>query len=85
MKIRTEEDITGPIAKSMRVKLGLTQPEFWGAVRVKQPVASRYEAGLRLPDPVRLLLFVRYVAGIELKCNSKAGANRLCRLATGEL
>ena len=80
MKIRTDSDISGPIAKGMRLKLGLSQPDFWGAVRVKQSIASKYESGLRLPDPIKLLLFIRYVAGVNLDPGTPAGAASLRRL-----
>ena len=81
MKIKTDRDITGPVAKELRTKLGLSQPAFWGPVGVKQSVASKYESGLRLPDSVRSMLFIRYVAGIEHSPSTQEGAQALRKLA----
>jgi transcriptional regulator with XRE-family HTH domain len=41
--------------RRLREKLGLSQKEFWGRVQISQSGGSRYEAGRRLPPPVREL------------------------------
>jgi len=82
MKIVTDQDITGLVARNLRNELGMAQAAFWGAVGVKQPIASRYEAGLRIPDPIKSLLFIRYVAGIEYSPSTVPGAEGLRKLAS---
>ena len=44
----------------LRLKLGLTQVEFWERVGVTQSGGSRYENGRRIPTPVRMLLKIVY-------------------------
>lgn len=51
---------TGEKAKALRLKLGLTQVEFWGRVRVTQSGGCRYESGRDIPKPVLMLLQLAY-------------------------
>lgn len=81
MRISTDQDITGEIARQMRRARGLSQPAFWGPVGVRQPAASYYENGRAIPASVRKLLFIRYVAGIEHDPQTKPGADELRKLA----
>ncbi len=50
--------------KEIREASGLSQVRFWGAIGVKQSAGSDYEKGQRMPEPVRRLLVMHYVAGI---------------------
>lgn len=52
--------ITGPEAKAKRIKLGLTQTEFWSRLGITQSGASRYESGRSIPRPVQVLYFIAY-------------------------
>ena len=81
MKIKTDKDITGPVARDIRTKIGMPQHAFWGAVGVRQAIASRYEAGLRVPPAVRSLIFIRYVAGIPFDTSTEVGAGGYRQLA----
>lgn len=82
MDVTTDQDITGQLAKKLRLDRGLSQPKFWGAIGVKQSVASKYESGQRrLPSPIRSMLFIRYVAGITLDPSTTDGAAALRKLA----
>jgi transcriptional regulator with XRE-family HTH domain len=55
--------------RARREKEGLTQAQFWGLFGVKQNMGSRYENGLRIPAPVKLLIAV-WASGVDL--NAKA-------------
>lgn len=50
----------------IRRKLGLNQSEFWGRIGVTQSGGSRYESGRNMPRPVRELLRLVHVEGIDL-------------------
>lgn len=50
----------------IRRKLGLNQSEFWGKIGVTQSGGSRYESGRNMPRPVRELLRLVHVEGIDL-------------------
>jgi transcriptional regulator with XRE-family HTH domain len=52
--------------KEIRKKLGLNQQEFWSQIGVTQSGGSRYESGRCMPKPVRELLRVVHVEGIDL-------------------
>ena len=51
---------TSADAVQIRRKLGANQTEFWSPVGVSQSTASRYENGRDIPEPVQLLLALRY-------------------------
>lgn len=55
-----------PKPGDIRRKLGLNQSEFWGAVGVTQSGGSRYESGRNMPRPVRELLRLVHIEGIDL-------------------
>lgn len=84
MPIETANDITGPVARKLRTMRGMSQREFWGAVGVQQAVSSKYENGLRLPNTIKTLVFIRYVAGIEHDLGTAEGAAKLRQLAAGK-
>lgn len=77
MVIRTENDITPSVARSLREKTGLTQKQFWESVGSNQPSGHWYERGKRrgIPRPIRILIFQRYVAGIDLDYSSPEEAS----------
>lgn len=52
--------------KQIRKELGMNQQEFWSQIGVTQSGGSRYESGRTMPKPVRELLRVVHVEGIEL-------------------
>lgn len=58
------ERITNP--REIRRKLRMNQQEFWSRVGVTQSGGSRYESGRSMPKPVRELLRLVHIEGIEL-------------------
>ncbi len=58
------ERITNP--RGIRRRLRLNQQEFWSRVGVTQSGGSRYESGRSMPRPVRELLRLVHIEGIEL-------------------
>ena len=58
------ESISNP--RELRRKLRLNQSEFWSKVGVTQSGGSRYETGRRIPRPVRELVRLVHVEGIDL-------------------
>ena len=52
--------------KEIRRKLRMNQQEFWSRVGVTQSGGSRYESGRSMPKPVRELLRLVHIEGIEL-------------------
>ena len=52
--------------KQIRLRLGLNQQEFWAKIGVSQCSGSRYERGRRMPIPVREMLRVVHIEGIDL-------------------
>jgi transcriptional regulator with XRE-family HTH domain len=64
------ERIANP--REIRRRLRLNQHQFWSQIGVTQSGGSRYESGRRMPKPVRELLRLVHIEGIEL---SKARGN----------
>ena len=58
------ERISNP--REIRRRLNLNQQEFWSRVGVTQSGGSRYESGRNMPRPVRELLRLVHIEGIEL-------------------
>jgi transcriptional regulator with XRE-family HTH domain len=58
------ERISNP--RQVRNRLRLNQQEFWARIGVTQSGGSRYESGRRMPKPVRELLRIVHIEGIEL-------------------
>lgn len=58
------ERIANP--RVIRRRLNLNQQEFWSRVGVTQSGGSRYESGRSMPRPVRELLRLVHIEGIEL-------------------
>jgi predicted transcriptional regulator len=53
--------------RKLRRNLGLNQHEFWSAVGVTQSGGSRYETGRSMSRPVRELVRLVHLEGIDLK------------------
>jgi predicted transcriptional regulator len=53
--------------RKLRRDLGLNQHEFWSAVGVTQSGGSRYETGRTMSRPVRELVRLVHLEGIDLK------------------
>jgi transcriptional regulator with XRE-family HTH domain len=56
--------ITNP--REIRRRLRMNQQEFWSRIGVTQSGGSRYESGRTMPKPVRELLRLVHIEGIEL-------------------
>jgi len=81
MEMITEEALTGEIARRLRERAGLTQTDFWGSVGEFQSNGSRYERGKHtIPRPVRMLIVLRYVIGIEFDVQTTDGLAALSKL-----
>ena len=52
--------------RELRQRLGLNQQQFWAAVGVTQSGGSRYESGRNMPKPVRELVRLVHIEGIDL-------------------
>ena len=52
--------------RDLRKGLGINQQEFWAAVGVTQSGGSRYETGRNMPRPVRELVRLVHIEGIDL-------------------
>jgi len=68
MDIRTEHDITPEVVRQLRKDYGLFQREFWESVGSTQPSGHWFESGKRkgIPKSLRILIFLRYVAKLDL-------------------
>ena len=58
------EKISNP--RLIRRRLNLNQQDFWARIGVTQSGGSRYESGRRMPKPVRELLRLVHIEGLEL-------------------
>lgn len=81
MNIRTEQQITGAVAKALREQAGESQTTFWKSVGLTQSGGSRYEGGQTIPKPIRMLVFIRYVAGLKINPSTPEGAKQILELA----
>src|SRR5215210_4171745 len=59
------ERISNP--REIRRKLRMNQQEFWSRIGVTQSGGSRYESGRTMPKPVRELLRLVHIEGIQLE------------------
>lgn len=82
-EVKTEKDIDGAAARAKRLELKIKQKPFWAAVGVGQTGGSKFETerSNRLTKPVRILLFARYFAGLEIDATTPEGVVELSRLA----
>ena len=53
-------------AREIRRRLGLNQQQFWSTLGVTQSGGSRYESGRNMPKPVRELLRLVHVEGVDI-------------------
>lgn len=58
------ERISNP--REIRRRLRLNQQDFWSRIGVTQSGGSRYESGRSMPKPVRELLRLVHIEGIQL-------------------
>lgn|SRR5690554_1258148 len=67
MKITSPEQITGPLAKGLREKAGMTQRDFWGQFGASKCRASYYENEKWEINPqVKQLVYLKYICGIPV-------------------
>ncbi|MCG9027057.1 helix-turn-helix domain-containing protein [Laribacter hongkongensis] len=52
--------------RDIRRKLGMNQQAFWSCIGVTQSGGSRYESGRNMPKPVRELLRLVHVEGVDI-------------------
>ena len=52
--------------KELRLKLGLTQSDFWSPVGISQSGGSRYESGRKLPAATSALLHLVHIEGLNI-------------------
>jgi len=64
MHMKPFERISNP--REIRNRLHLNQEQFWTRIGVTQSGGSRYESGRTMPKPVRELLRLVHIEGIEL-------------------
>lgn len=76
------EEVTGDKIKDLRKKIKMPQHQFWPAIGVSQPTGCRYESELcnQIPEPIRILLFARYVVGLPVE-NTPEGVEGMLKLA----
>jgi predicted transcriptional regulator len=79
--ILTHHDINAAEAKRLRKAAGLSQSDFWAPLGVKQAVGCRYEADVRIPTAVRILMVTRYVCGLQIDTSSRESVTELRALA----
>jgi hypothetical protein len=81
--IRTEQDITPEAARELRIAASLTQRKFWGSVGSNQTSGHWFEVGKRksIPKPIRILIFLRYVAGLDMEVSTPSGASTLMHIS----
>ena len=80
--IVTEKDITGPVCLKLRQSLGMSQTDFWRAVGWSQTAGSRHELGKHpIQTPVRILIYLIYVAKVKIDASTEEGVMELYRLA----
>ena len=64
--------------RNIRKQLGVNQQQFWSKVGVTQSAGSRYEGGRAMPKPVRELVRLVHVEGIDLS-NARGEDFRVAR------
>lgn len=80
MKIATEACITNAVVKALREDAGMYQNKFWAAIGIGPASGCRYEEGQRIPRNVRILIYLRYVAGIPFDVSTEEGARAAIKL-----
>jgi hypothetical protein len=82
MSIKTEVDITPEASRKLRTDAKLTQREFWESVGSNQASGHWFEVGKRkrIPKPIRMLIFLRYVVGLEFVLDNEVSASSLIKI-----
>ena len=62
--MRPFDKIANP--RQIRHRLRMNQQEFWARIGVTQSGGSRYESGRKMPKPVRELLRLVHIEGMQL-------------------
>ena len=62
--MRPFDKISNP--RQIRQRLSMNQQEFWARIGVTQSGGSRYESGRKMPKPVRELLRLVHIEGMQL-------------------
>ena len=80
--IKCEASLDGATARALRLAKKLPQHTFWSDIGVSQAAGCRFEMGkTEMSEPIRILLFTRYVAGLELDAYTTRGVREIKRLA----
>jgi len=66
--------------REIRRKLRLNQQQFWSAIGVTQSGGSRYESGRSMPKPVRELLRLVHIEGVDLRKVNRQDLEVVARL-----
>lgn len=83
MEITKFEQVCGIAARNIRLDLGRSQEQFWGAIGVRRETGKNYEQHGRIPEPVQRLVFARYIAGIPV--DSAPALLRVGRIASSKI
>lgn len=88
IEIKTASDITGNIAKQLRLERKMSQAEFWGAVGKSQSNGVHHEKGRdgrsEIPKSVKTLIFAIYVLGLKIDVSTEEGVERAKFLAKAQ-
>lgn len=68
MEITSPSQITGAVARQLRIDRKMRQIDFWGPVGVpNKSMASSYEREIhRISEPVQLLVYLHHVCGFPV-------------------
>lgn len=81
MEIKTANDLDQDAVKRIRKQLGMTQEAFWVPLGITQAAGCKYENGWTIPKPIRILVFLNYVAGLRTDAFTRDGVASLMRLS----
>lgn len=81
MEIKTANDLDQAAVRHLRKQLGMTQQAFWEPLGITQSGGCKYETGHPMPNPIRTLVFVTYVAGLRTDAFTRDGVASLMRLS----
>lgn len=80
MEITSFSQLDGATVRNIRLDLRRTQEQFWGEIGIKRDTGNNYERRGSLPGPIQRLVFMRYIAGIDV--NSSDHLLALGRMAS---
>ncbi len=78
----TENEMTGPVVRSLREGVGLSQKAFWGPLGVKQSVGCKYESDTPIPHSVRILIVATYISGLKIDARTGEAVAELSKLGS---